>query len=91
VQLREEIAFDIQGYVQERAAQLQRNPPREDFERPNFTKLSLAIDDPTTSEVDDAVGIEKLPEGGWQLTVHVADPSALVRSGDPLDLEALNR
>lgn len=91
VQLREEIMFEMQEYVHERAAELARNPPQEDFERPDFTELSLAIDDPTTSEVDDAVRIEKIPEGGWRVIVHVADPSAYVHNGDPLDLEALNR
>jgi exoribonuclease-2 len=50
-----------------------------------------AIDDPTTTEVDDSLSIEKLPEGGDRLWVHIADPTRWVTIGSPLDLEARKR
>jgi exoribonuclease-2 len=53
--------------------------------------MAVAIDNVTTSEVDDAISIETLQDGGWRVTVHVADPSALVNVGDPLVLEAAER
>ena len=91
MQLRNAIQFELPAYIEERAHQIASAPPRDCSERVEFTEQSLAIDDPTTSEVDDAIRCVKRPEGGWTVTVHVADPAAYVHHGDPIDLEALNR
>jgi exoribonuclease-2 len=54
--------------------------------------LALAVDDPWTLEVDDALSLsDPGPEGGWRVLVHVADPAALVPAGGPVDREALAR
>lgn len=42
-------------------------------------------------EVDDAVSVERLPDGRTRVWVHIADPSHLVALGSPLDLEARRR
>src|SRR5262249_25679694 len=37
---------------------------------------------------DDAVYVERRPNGGWLLQVHIADVAHYVRTGNPLDQEA---
>lgn len=61
-------------------------------DRVNLTPLeALTIDDAWTSEVDDALTLETLAEGGYRVGIHIAEPSALVEPGSLLDEEALER
>lgn len=51
----------------------------EQEDREDFSQWDCyAIDDPGTTEVDDALGYEKT-ESGFRLAIHIADASALVR------------
>ncbi|WP_027967531.1 exoribonuclease II [Halomonas halocynthiae] len=60
---------------------------REDLtEQPFFT-----IDGESTRDMDDALRIESRAEGGWQLSVAIADPTAYVEEGHAADLEARTR
>ncbi len=52
--------------------------------------VSIAIDDPETTEVDDALAIEK-GDHGWIVHVLIADPAVAVPRGGALDLEAQRR
>lgn len=59
---------------------------REDMrERPIYT-----IDEPYTKDIDDALGIEPLPEG-FRVGIYIADVSELIPKGSPLDREAALR
>ena len=49
------------------------------------------IDPETARDFDDAVALERLPNGGTRLWVAVADVSHYVREGSPLDAEAKRR
>jgi ribonuclease R len=51
----------------------------------------LTIDPDDARDFDDAVNVEKLPNGGWQLGVHIADVAAYVQPGSALDREARRR
>lgn len=51
----------------------------------------VTIDDPDTRDIDDGLALERLPQGGLRLWIHVADPGRLVAAGSPLDLEARRR
>ncbi len=74
------------------AHRLRTTPPPDRAERRVLSRLAAyAIDDPTTTEVDDALSIEKLPEGGDRLWIHIADPTRWVEVASPLDLEARKR
>ena len=57
--------------------------------RHDFRGLPIVtIDGETARDFDDAVHVQALPNGNWQLQVHIADVSHYVRPGTALDLEA---
>jgi ribonuclease R len=51
----------------------------------------VTIDPDDARDFDDAIHVEKLPNGGWQLGVHIADVAAYVEPGSALDREARRR
>ena len=59
-----------------------RGPPR-------FPRLDIVtIDGETARDFDDAVWVDRLPNGNYALHVHIADVSHYVRPGTPIDREA---
>lgn len=60
---------------------------REDF-RATFT---CTIDPKDAKDFDDALSIRKLPNGLWEVGVHIADVSHYVKEGDIIDREAQRR
>ncbi len=48
----------------------------------------VTIDPDDARDFDDAINVEKLATGGWQLGVHIADVAAYVEPGSALDREA---
>ena len=55
------------------------------------SRLTITIDGETARDFDDAVSLEVLANGRWQLGVHIADVSHFVREGSALNEEALER
>jgi len=53
--------------------------------------LTVTIDPETARDHDDAVGIERRPDAGFRLAVHIADVAHFVREGGALDEEAYLR
>lgn len=63
-----------------------------DIERRDLRgELLFTIDPEDARDFDDAVSLRRLPDGGWELSVHIADVSAYVQPGDDLDREAMER
>ena len=64
-------------------------PPEEIRDRTDFRDLPIVtIDGETARDFDDAVFVERLPNGHFQLQVHIADVSYYVNPGTALDREA---
>jgi len=51
----------------------------------------LSIDPPGCKDIDDALHCIELPNGNWQVGVHIADVTHYVEAGTAIDLEAANR
>ena len=68
-------------------------PTEKDFKgRVDYRKLDiLCIDPEGAMDHDDAISVERKPNGGYKLGVHIADVSYYVPEGSDLDEEALER
>lgn len=60
---------------------------RRDFR--NITTFTIDPDD--AKDFDDALSIQKLKNGNWEIGVHIADVSHYVKPGSALDEEAITR
>jgi len=60
---------------------------REDLRR----EVVFTIDPDDAKDFDDAISLRRLGRGEWELGVHIADVSAFVKPGGPLDREAYER
>ncbi|MFG0330174.1 MAG: ribonuclease R family protein [Phycisphaerales bacterium] len=93
------VAYDLPGEFPEDAVEQARNAAgkirnidaeveqREDLRE----KFIITIDPPDARDFDDAISIERLDDGGFELGVHIADVSFFVGPGSPLDTEARDR
>lgn len=52
---------------------------------------AFSIDDATTTEIDDALSVAALPDGGWRIGIHIAAPALGIDVGGTLDQVAARR
>ncbi|MEH2353069.1 ribonuclease catalytic domain-containing protein [Nostoc sp.] len=90
---RSSIPIQFPHKVLEVAQQRLDFPPIDsDTNRLDLTHLKVyTIDDETTTEIDDGLSWEILPDGRERLWVHIADPTRWLVPEDELDLEARKR
>lgn len=89
--LREQISVEFPPEVMA-AAEAVAPLVKQDQGREDLTDLyTFTIDGTFTTDFDDALSFEPLPDGGGLLGVHITDVAAVIQPGDPLDLEAMER
>ena len=49
---------------------------------------TFTVDSPDTQDIDDALSVDKLPSGEFQVGIHIADVAYFVRDGTALDKKA---
>jgi len=60
--------------------------------RRDFRKVfTITIDPADAKDFDDAISLQKMANGHWEVGVHIADVSHYVRPGSAIDHEALER
>src|SRR5262249_50494712 len=76
--------------VVEQAAGIPSGLSAADLEgRRDFRRMQVVtIDGETARDFDDAVWVDRLPNGNFALHVHIADVSHYVKPGTPIDVEA---
>lgn len=79
--------------VERAAAELSTTITSEEIaKRKDFRKITtFTIDPDTAKDFDDALSIQKLENGNWELGVHIADVSHYVQPDSILDKEAYKR
>ncbi len=77
---------DVRAEAQEQLGDI---PEEELAQREDLTgSMVITIDPESAHDFDDAISLEKKPEGGYRLGVHIADVSWYVAPGSALDREA---
>lgn len=67
-------------------------PETEIKNRRDFRKVpTLTIDPHDAKDFDDALSIQKLPNGNWEIGIHIADVTHYVQPKSLLEEEAINR
>ena len=66
--------------------------PAEISRRRDFRKIpTFTIDPADAKDFDDALSLKKLPDGNWEVGIHIADVTHYVQTKSLLDEEALHR
>ncbi|MCX6270661.1 MAG: ribonuclease R [Bacteroidetes bacterium] len=66
--------------------------PEEIAARKDFREVwTITIDPLDAKDFDDALSLKKLPDGKWEVGVHIADVSHYVKPGSSIDKEAYER
>ncbi|MGE5757334.1 MAG: ribonuclease catalytic domain-containing protein, partial [Sideroxydans sp.] len=60
-------------------------------ELPLAPVTAFSIDDASTTEIDDAFSLEKLPNGNWRIGIHIAAPALCIAPNSPIDAIAAQR
>jgi len=60
-------------------------------ELPRSVARAFSIDDASTTEIDDAFSVRELPNGHYDVGIHIACPALAIRRDEPLDLIARAR
>ncbi len=84
----------VQKEIQGMAAELDEDSVQEALKQGRLDLrdlFTLTIDGQDTRDIDDALSIESLADGGRHLWVHIADVAAYVSEDSALDLEARRR
>ncbi len=87
------LPYSFPEEVEKEAGEIDRKIHESEVEkRRDMRKIcTFTIDPKDAKDFDDALSIQKLPNGNWEIGVHIADVSHYVVPGTLLDDEAYNR
>ena len=85
------IVREFDPEAEREARRLAAQPLSEQGRRRIEREIILTIDGADAKDLDDAVSLRRLANGGWLLGVHIADVSAYVLPKTPLDRAAMSR
>lgn len=87
------LPYSFPEELEERAAQIDNGiTPDEIARRRDMRSITtFTIDPADAKDFDDALSIEKLANGNWEVGVHIADVTHYVKEGDPIDTEGMER
>lgn len=89
---RSQVPTSFSAEVLAKAKECIESPIEDTNPRVDLTHLHIyTIDDESTTEIDDGLSIETLPNGQKRLWVHIADPTRWIQPGDMIDREARKR
>jgi ribonuclease R len=88
-----QLPYNYPKRVEEAAEKISAEITAEDLaEREDFRDVfTCTIDPKDAKDFDDALSIQQLPNGQWQVGVHIADVSHYVKEGSIIDKEAFKR
>lgn len=83
---------DFPNAVEKEVKKIKLDIDKELLTRKDFRSVcTFTIDPIDAKDYDDAISIQKLGNGNWEIGVHIADVSAFVKPGTALDAEAFLR
>ena len=87
------LPYEFPYYVENEAQKLDTRISEEEISkrRDMRTITTFTIDPVDAKDFDDALSIEKLDNGNWEIGIHIADVSHYVKPGTLLDKEAYER
>jgi len=88
-----DVKADFPEAVEQEAQQIDTAIPQAEIDRrlDLREKTTFTIDPVDAKDFDDAIHIERLPSGNYEVGVHIADVSHYVREASAMDEEALER
>jgi ribonuclease R len=88
-----ELPYRFAPEIDAAAEQLSDKIPDEEYKRRrDFRQITTFTIDPTDAkDFDDALSLRKLPNGNWEVGVHIADVTHYIKPNSVLDDEALDR
>ena len=88
-----ELPYHFPKEVEDFANQIDREISPEEVKKRRDMRsvLTFTIDPKDAKDFDDALSLQKLPNGNWEIGVHIADVSHYVRPDTILDDEAYSR
>ena len=85
--------IDFPDEVQKEADAIPTRIKKDEYKRRRDFRdvFTITIDPADAKDFDDAISLQRLPDGNWEVGVHIADVSHYVTPGSAIDKEAYHR
>ena len=88
-----DLPYQFTQEIEDEAANISTEIPPEEIARRRDMRdvTTFTIDPADAKDFDDAISIQQLKNGNWEVGVHIADVTHYIEEGSPLDKEAFER